>query len=118
MQHKAGAGAGSINRRLARRNTMKTRRNPWFTLSRDAMMLGLEAQSVIGLRMMKAAMGGEAAQLEATLMVAEKAKAVVDVQMMLAKCALAGEAHLGPSRALALYRRRVQANQRRLGKGG
>ena len=41
-------------------------------LSRDAIMLGLEAQSVIGLRLMKAAMGGEAAQREAALMVTEK----------------------------------------------
>ncbi len=93
-------------------------RNPWFTLSRDAMLLGLESQTVIGLRLMKAAMGGEAAQREATLMVTEKAQAVVDAQMVLARSALAGQPHLGPGRALALYRRRVQANQRRLGKGG
>lgn len=97
---------------------MRNRMNPWLALSRDAMMLGLESQSVIGLRLLKAAMGGEAAQKEAGLMVAEKAQAVVDAQMVLARSALAGEAHLGPGRALALYRRRVQANRRRLGKGG
>ena len=97
---------------------MKSLFNPWLAFSRDAMMLGLEAQTVIGLRMMKAVIGGEAAQHEATLMVAEKAQAVVDVQMLLTNSTLAGEAHLGPGRALALYRSRVQANQRRLGAGG
>ena len=97
---------------------MKSLFNPWLAFSRDAMMLGLEAQTVIGLRMMKAVIGGEAAQHEATLMVAEKAQAVVDVQMLLTNSTLAGEAHLGPGRALALYRSRVQANQRRLCAGG
>jgi hypothetical protein len=92
-------------------------RNPWFSLSRDAMMLGLEAQSVIGLRMMKAAMGGEAAQREAALMVTEKAQAMVDAQRVLAESVLSGQPHLGPGRAVALYRQRVQANQRRLGRG-
>ena len=92
-------------------------RNPWFDLSMDTFMLGLESQSVIGLRLLKAAMGGEAAQREAALMVAEKAQAVVDVHLVLAKSAIAGQAHLGPSRAVALFRRRVQANRRRLGYG-
>ena len=91
--------------------------NPWFKLSRDTIMLGLEAQSVIGLRLMKAAMGGEAAQREVTLMITEKAQAIVDAQRVLAESALAGQPHLGPGRAVALYRRRVQANQRRLGRG-
>ena len=91
--------------------------NPWLTLSRDTIMLGLEAQSVIGLRLIKAAMGGEAAQHEVALMVTEKAQAIVDAQFVLAESALAGEPHLGPGRAVALYRKRVQANQRRLGRG-
>ena len=97
---------------------MKSLCNPWLDFSRDALMLGLEAQNVIGLRILKAAIGGEAAHQEATLMVAEKAQAVLDVQMMLTRSALAGEAHLGPGRALAIYRSRVQANQHRLASGG
>ena len=91
--------------------------NPWFALSRDTIMLGLEAQSVIGLRLIKAATGGEAAQRELALMVTEKAQAMVDAQFVLAESALAGQPHLGPGRAVALYRKRVQANQRRLGRG-
>jgi hypothetical protein len=94
------------------------RRNPWFSLAMDAMRLGMEAQSVIGLRMAKAAWGGIAAQDEAERMVAEKAKAAVDAQMVFATSLLTGQGHLGPARAMALYRRRVQANQRRLLRGG
>jgi len=97
---------------------MTGRRNPWFSLSMDAMRLGMEAQSVIGLRMAKAAWGGTAAQDEAELMVSEKAKAAVDAQMVFATSLLSGQGHLAPARAMALYRRRVQANQRRLLKGG
>ena len=97
---------------------MTARRIPWFSLTVDAMRLGMEAQSVIGLRMAKAAWGGTAAQDEAERMVCEKAKAAVDAQMVFATSLLSGQGHLGPARAMALYRRRVQANQRRLLKGG
>ena len=96
---------------------MAAYRNPWLSLSLDAVRLGVEAQSVIGLRMVKAAWGGPAAQDEAYLMVAEKAQAAVDAQWVMTKSVLAGQGHLGPARAMALYRRRVQANQRRLSKG-
>jgi len=97
---------------------MTARRNPWLSLTLDAMRLGMEAQSVIGLRMAKAAWGGAAAQDEAELMVSEKAKAAIDAQMVLASSVMTGQGHLGPARAMALYRRRVLANQRRLLKGG
>ncbi len=96
---------------------MTVRRNPWFSLSMDAMRLGFEAQSVIGLRMAKAAWGGAAARDEAELMVAEKTQAAVDAQFILAKSVMTGEGHLGPARAMALLRRRVKANQRRLSRG-
>jgi hypothetical protein len=98
--------------------SMAARRNPWFSLSMDAMCLGFEAQNVIGLRLAKAAWGGVAAQDEAQLMVSEKAEAALDAQVVLATSLLSGEGHLGPARAMALYRRRVRANQRRLLKGG
>ena len=97
---------------------MTARRNPWLSLTLDAMRLGMEAQSVIGLRMAKAAWGGAAAQDEVELMVSEKAKAAIDAQMVMASSMMAGQGHLGPARAMALYRRRVLANQRRLLKGG
>jgi hypothetical protein len=97
---------------------MANGRNPWFSLSMDAMRLGFEAQSVIGLRLAKAAWGGAAAQDEAQLMVCEKTQAAIDAQVVLATSLLSGQGHLGPARAVALYRRRVKANQRRLLGGG
>jgi hypothetical protein len=89
----------------------------WFSLSLDAWRLGLEAQSVIGLRILKAALGGPAAQAEAELMVAEKAQAAWDAQALLARSILGGEAGLAPARTIALYRGRVRANQQRLSGG-
>ena len=83
----------------------------------DAIRLGLEAQGVIGLRMMKAAFGGPAAHREVHLMIAEKAKAAVETQMMVINSVMRGEADFAPARAIALYRRHVQANQKRLSQG-
>jgi hypothetical protein len=97
---------------------MTVRRDPWFSLSMDALNLTLEAQSVIGLRMMKAAWGDTAAWDEARLMITEKAKAAMDAQFLFASSLMAGQGALAPARAVALLRRRVQANQRRLTRGG
>jgi hypothetical protein len=88
--------------------------NPWVDLSADMARLGIESGGVIGLRMMRAALGGADAQKEAVLMVSEKAKAAWDAQFVLARSLLAGQGHLAPQRTVALYRRRVQANRRRL----
>lgn len=96
---------------------MKTPTNPWFDLSLDAARLTCESGHVIGLRIALAARGGPGAQAEVLRMVSEKAQAAVDAQFMVAQSLMTGEAHLAPARAVALYRRRVQANHRRLTKG-
>lgn len=96
---------------------MNAARNAWFGMAEDTFRLGLAAQSVIALRLAKAAFGGAAAQEEAHLMICEKAQAAVDVQAVMTRSLLAGEAHLAPGRALALYRRRVEANRKRLSRG-
>ena len=96
---------------------MTALRNPWLSLSMDTMWLGMETQSVIGLRMVKAAFGGPEAGAEAALMVAEKIKAAFDANLVMASSVLAGDGHLAPARTVALYRRRVKANQRRLTRG-
>ena len=44
----------------------------WMPMTSDAVMLALESQSVIGLRLMKLSRGGRAAEAEAMRMVAEK----------------------------------------------
>ena len=46
--------------------------NPWWRYSRDLTLAGFEAQRVIGLRLMKLAAGGPAANAEARKMVTEK----------------------------------------------
>jgi len=93
---------------------MTPRSNPVLDLALGAARLGVEATEVIGLRLIQAAFGGFAAHDEAQLMITEKAQAALDAQFLIARSVMAGEAHLAPARAVALYRRRVQANLRRL----
>lgn len=77
--------------------------NIWY----NAAMLSIEAQRVIGLRMMKFAMGGRGARTEATLMVSEKMTATVAAATTLASGG-SGE------KVLKQTRKRVRANSRRL----
>lgn len=95
---------------------MKHPSSSWFQLSWDMMQLTVEANSVIALRTMKMAAGGAGANDEISLMVSEKVQAAMDVQMELATAALAGRTD-GPAKAVALYRKRVRANQKRLSGG-
>lgn len=88
--------------------------NPWLTLAADVSRLCLEAQDVVGLRMVSAMCGELDVRTEGWLMIAEKSQAAWDAQILISQSLLAGEAHLAPVRAVALYRSRVQANQRRL----
>jgi hypothetical protein len=97
---------------------MARRNSSWLSLSMSAMQLGMEAQNVIALRMMKMAAGGPAAEAEVHRMISEKTQAALDTQLQIGKSALSGRLDLAPARAIALYRRRVRANQRRLSAGG
>jgi len=93
---------------------MKSSLNPVLEFAINTARLSVEASEVIGLRLIQAAFGGVATHAEAQLMVTEKAQAALDAQFLIAGSVMAGEAHLAPSRAVSLYRRRVQANLRRL----
>jgi hypothetical protein len=88
--------------------------NAWLDLSADAARLGHESGDVIGLRLAVAGRGGAPAQAELCRMINEKAVAALDAHFVVAGSLLTGEAHLAPARALALYRKRVQANRTRL----
>lgn len=92
-------------------------RNPWIGIGVNAWQLGVESYSVIGLRTLRIAQGGEAARVEATRMVSEKVEAGLALQTL----ALTGGLGLTPAsasaRTMAHYRRKVRANQRRLLKG-
>lgn len=80
------------------------------------MQLGVEAQTVISLRLLKLTFGGPSAFAEAERMVSEKALAAMDAQTDFLSHALVGRPHRASSRALTLYRHRVRANRRRLTK--
>jgi hypothetical protein len=80
---------------------------PWIRLSLDTTMLAVEAQTVIGLRLMMLGSGGAAARAEAHRMIAEKSRAFVEAATTLAS---GGTAHT----VVAGYRKHVRANARRL----
>jgi hypothetical protein len=78
----------------------------WVRLATDTTLLTLEAQSVIGLRLVQIAMG-QGTPNEAQLMVTEKMLAFMDAATTVAA---GGSAHT----VVEDYRKRVQANERRL----
>jgi hypothetical protein len=88
--------------------------NPWITLSLNAFQLGIEAQGVIGLRLMKIAAGDAAALAESQLMVTEKVEAALIANTHLAVGLMTGSGLSGARKAQAHYRRAVRANRRRL----
>jgi hypothetical protein len=79
----------------------------WMRLTRDAMLLGMETQRVMGLRLMKLSRGGRAAEAEALRMVTEKTNALMEAGMTLAP---GGSA----DRVIRRYRTHVRSNKRRL----
>jgi len=83
----------------------------WLRFSMQVATLGVESQSVVGLRMMRLAAGGPAAEREAFRMVTEKMAAFAEAQAMLFGQAVTGVPMTG---AVAPYLRRVRANRRRL----
>jgi len=91
---------------------------PRLSLSLQGAKLMTEAQQVIALRMQQFAAGGPAAQREATRMVTEKVAALADAQRLMMGAVSRGKAGQGASSVVSLYRKRVGANRRRLGKKG
>ena len=81
----------------------------WMRLTRDAVLLGVETQRVIGLRLVKLSRGGRTAEVEALRMVTEKTDALAEAGMTLAR---GGSA----STVIRRYRTHVRANKRRLSK--
>ena len=90
------------------------RNNPWASLSFKAWALGLEASSVIALRMLKIAAGGGAAETEAKRMVSEKLSAGLELQSCALRGGLGVTPHGAAEKSLAHYRRKVRANRKRL----
>ena len=88
--------------------------NPWLELSLKAVQMGMEAQSVIALRMLRLATGGARMEAEASRMVTDKVPAA-EAQAVAAVSALSGRApHVVASKAPRVVKKRVRANKRRL----
>ncbi len=93
---------------------MPKKQPSWLYLPFDMWRASLEAQQVIGLRLSMLAGGGVAASAEMNRMVAEKMSVALEAQHMATTAALTGHAAEIPSRTVALYRRKMRANRRRL----
>jgi hypothetical protein len=79
----------------------------WLAMTADGARLAMEAQQVIGLRLLRIAAGGAAAQAEITRMMTEKAFASAEAMTTVA---MGGSAR----KVVRRYRTRVKANARRL----
>jgi len=93
---------------------MSKRRAPWMRLGWNAWMLGAEACHVVALRGLKFATGGDLDGQEARRMVVEKIEAAQALQMMALTGALGVATPVVLGKTLKHYRRKVQANRRRL----
>lgn len=91
---------------------MRPGRHPAL-LGASVFQLGLEAQTVIALRMMKFARGGDEAAVEAQRMITEKIDAALLANTLLAAGLMTGSVS-GVHKAVTHYRRKVRANRRRL----
>ena len=92
-------------------------RNPWLRAGFIAWSLGVEASSVIALRMLKLAGGSAGAEAEAHRMVSEKIEAGLALHALALTGGLGLTPHSAAAKMLSHYRPKVRANQRRLAKG-
>lgn len=87
----------------------------WVALSLRAFQLGLEAQNVMALRMLRLASGDRRGQDEINRMVVEKMAAITEAQMAAAAAIMHGHKdHVVARKALTVFKRRVRDNKRRL----
>jgi hypothetical protein len=84
------------------------------TLFVDTLALSMTANAVIAVRITKMAFGVVDPSREGSLMVAEKIDAAAEASLAAARAIAAGEAHHAAGRAVAVYKRRVDRNLRRL----
>jgi hypothetical protein len=87
----------------------------WMKLAMDSWSLGMEASTVVGMRMVKLSQGGPAAAAEAERMVREKVDAAVDLHVLAMTGALGATSGSAATKTVSHYRKRVRANRRRLG---
>lgn len=83
----------------------------WLSIGVESTMLAFESQQVVALRLLHLAAGGPSAVVESHRMVAEKVAAAMESAVRVAS----GQ---GPDAIVSFYRRKVQANRRRLSRIG
>jgi hypothetical protein len=84
-------------------------------LAMDSWSLGMEASTVVGMRMLKLSQGGPAAAAEAERMVREKIDSAVDLHLLAVTGGLGSNSHRAATKTVSHYRTKVRANRRRLG---
>ena len=88
--------------------------NAWLALSFQTAQLGLDAQRVVALRLMRLSGGGAAGAAEARRMVADKMAALTEAQSAAAVAVLTGDIHKLSIKVLQVFKKRVRANKNRL----
>jgi len=88
--------------------------NLWLAFSLNAFQMGVEAQSVMALRMLRFASGNARSETEATRMVAEKIAAAAETQAVAPMATISGHPQHVVNKALKVFKKRVRTNKRRL----
>jgi hypothetical protein len=88
---------------------------PWG-IGYDALSLLTDMSLVIGLRAVKVAAGGPAAQTEITLMFTEKLQAAAEIHRAVTTGMLGQDIGTVTANAMAIYAPKVRANRKRLTK--
>ncbi len=95
-------------------STTMSPRDSWFGVWLDALSLGLEASSVVGLRLLTIAAGGAAGFAEAHRMISEKIEVNLTLQVKAVTGGLGITALSAAAGTLDHYRQEVLANRSRL----
>ena len=87
----------------------------WMKLAMDSWSLGLEASTVVGMRLLKLSQGGPAAATEAERMVREKFEAAADLGALAFTGRLGTTSESAAAKTVGHFRKKVRANRKRLG---
>ena len=88
--------------------------NSFTNLMAESLEVSVAAHTVIALRMARFATGHAESGHESRLMISEKIDAATEAAMAVAQSLMSGQPGLAPSRAMAVYNRRVRHNLDRL----
>ena len=110
----AYARAVTLTADLTYASTRMSSQDLWFGVWLDALSLGLEASSVVGLRVLTIGAGGAAGLAEAQRMISEKIEVGLTLQVKAVTGGLGITAISAATGTLDHYRQKVLANRSRL----